>query len=427
MKKEGVRRLFAAALAAALGLAAAPVRAQDLYPGNGAAAGGSGAALFLPGPSVQLSTPVWPSGPVSTGTFTFNWQGPSTSTIGALDPGSYYFLQASAGDETFAPGNIAVAISTPAVVHSTGVAFTDGIYVSTFALADNTTFYWRVALVSGSEQGPWSSTLSFRTDFSSPAAAGFQSKKADGSWLGEQDWNSLAGAATAQVTVQDIYSGLMVSTAAGPGGFGVMYSTNAGYSWLTEGMSVSYNGAQEQIYALAVYNGKLYAGQGNSAGDGDVLVYDGSSWSVSYNGAQEAIYSLAVYNGKLYAGQGNSAGDGDVLVYDGSSWTVSYDSAQSAIASLAVYNGKLYAGQGYTAGEGDVLVYDGSSWSVSYNGAQEAINSLAVYNGRLYAGQGSGAGDGDVLVYDGSNWSVNYDGAQEAINSLAVYNGRLYA
>ncbi|MCH8902877.1 MAG: DUF2341 domain-containing protein, partial [Bacteroidetes bacterium] len=154
--------------------------------------------------------------------------------------------------------------------------------------------------------------------------------------------------------------------------------------------ATSYNGTQERIRCLAVYDGKLYAGQGSGTGDGDVLVFDGTSWTTSYNGSQESIFSLEVYDGKLYAGQGKGTGDGDVLVFDGSSWTTSYNGSQETIRGLAVYNGKLYVGQANDTGDGDVFVFDGSSWSTSYNGSQEVITSSAVYDGKLYAGQGRG-------------------------------------
>src|SRR5439155_27293903 len=92
-----------------------------------------------------------------------------------------------------------------------------------------------------------------------------------------------------------------------------------------------YGGALDEIRAIAVYNGKLYAGQGNDTGEGDVLVFDGTSWikpgdagctasSGCYDGSQEYFHALAVYDGKLYAGQGKDAGDGDVLVFDGTNW-----------------------------------------------------------------------------------------------------------
>jgi hypothetical protein len=191
--------------------------------------------------------------------------------------------------------------------------------------------------------------------------------------------------------------------------------------------STSYDGAEELIQSLAVYNGKLYAGQGNDAGNGDILVFDGTTWSTSYNGSQERIYALTVFNDKLYAGQASDTGDGDVLVFDGTNWTTSHDGAQERIRSLAVYNGKLYAGQGSGTGDGDVLVFNGTSWSISYDGAQEDIASLAVHDGKLYAGQGNGSGDGDILVFDGTTWATSYNGSLETIVSLGTYNGKLYA
>ncbi|MEX1068274.1 MAG: hypothetical protein WED08_00445, partial [Patescibacteria group bacterium] len=95
----------------------------------------------------------------------------------------------------------------------------------------------------------------------------------------------------------------------------------------------------------------------------------GANWSISHDGTQSNILSLAVYDGKLYAGQGSGTGSGDVLVFNGASWSISHDGAQEGIASLAVYDGKLYAGQGIGAGDGDVLVFNGASWSISHDGA----------------------------------------------------------
>ena len=43
------------------------------------------------------------------------------------------------------------------------------------------------------------------------------------------------------------------------------------------------------------------------------LSVDDGSWTISYDGAQEVIRALCVYDGKLYAGQGSGTGDGDVL------------------------------------------------------------------------------------------------------------------
>ncbi len=199
--------------------------------------------------------------------------------------------------------------------------------------------------------------------------------------------------------------------------------------WGGRSWKLNYDGAKEYIMNFAVYNGKLYAAQGNTAGAGDVFVFDGTSWSTSSDGNQEVIYGMAVYNGKLYVGQGSGTGDGDVFVFDGTSWSTSSDGNQEVIYGMAVYNGKLYVGQGSGTGDGDVLVFDGTTWSTSYNGASERIYALAVYNGKLYAGQGATGvtTDGDVLVFDGTTWSTSYDGSQDLILALAVYNGKLYA
>ena len=86
--------------------------------------------------------------------------------------------------------------------------------------------------------------------------------------------------------------------------------------------------------------------------------FDGSTWSISYDGTQEVIKSLCVFNGKLYAGQGSSTGDGDIIVFDDTTWSISYDGAQETIETFEVYNGKLYAGQGNSTGDGDILVLD---------------------------------------------------------------------
>src|SRR3970282_1674334 len=64
---------------------------------------------------------------------------------------------------------------------------------------------------------------------------------------------------------------------------------------------------------MTVYNGKLYAGVGYiTGGFGDVIVCNPDAndpdncdatgeWTVSFNGAEEEIAGVAVYNGKTYA------------------------------------------------------------------------------------------------------------------------------
>ncbi|MCK5357539.1 MAG: hypothetical protein KAJ48_04015, partial [Elusimicrobiales bacterium] len=280
----------------------------------------------------------------------------------------------------------------------------------------------------------------FGFDGTFPTATGssFQTLNSTSGYLYEAELNDLLYSVTAQIKVQDVLSGLIVTTTVAPGenivapgGYGVMFSTDKGVTWLTEEMSVSFNtGTQERIYSLAVYGGKLYAGLGGGAGLGDVYEFNGTSWVESFTGDEEYIYALAVYNGKLYAGQGGAnPGDGDIYVFDGTSWDLHYGGLKKGFYSLAVYGEKLYAGQGGdTAGDGAVYIL-GSTWTVSLSGGGfEKTNCLAAYNSSFYAGRGDGAGDGDIYVSsNGINWIISHNGAEENINSLAYYNGKLYA
>ena len=282
----------------------------------------------------------------------------------------------------------------------------------------------------------------FRFENGLPAVSEFASVSSTGGFLSESQLNDLASAVTVRLKTQDLLSGLAVSSAAAPGetpvpagGYGVRYSTDAGKSWSAAAASLSFAGITEAVSALAVYDGRLYAGQGSTEeGEGDVYVYDGAAWSRSFNGSKTGIMALAVYSGKLYAAEygGNILGGGDVYAYDGVKWDISYNGeiSDAYMRAFAVYNGRLYAAQ-YSGnyGDGDIYEFDGKAWRLSFDGNSAGFSSLAVYNGRLYAGRGVDEiyGEGDVYVFDGNTWALSLDGAGVAIRSLAVYNGRLYA
>ncbi len=208
--------------------------------------------------------------------------------------------------------------------------------------------------------------------------------------------------------------------------------------------------------SLAVFNGKLYAGLGSGADDGDVFEFNGTSWAASLSQAgYETISSMAVFNGSLYAGHGNNtAGDADVKRFDGTAWSATFAYTDSAtymeVASLAVYNGKLYMGTGATTADfGDGYVCDpsaagaagdwhvcdsNSDWRITlstdaFNAAQN-IPSMATYNGKLYAGlRGAAAGDdGDIWVLNGSSWAISQaNTGYDSVSALIEYNGKLFA
>jgi hypothetical protein len=283
-----------------------------------------------------------------------------------------------------------------------------------------------------------------------------------------------------------------------------------------DGVSSSWTTADniEQVLSLEYFGGNLYAGTGLTAGDGDVWRYNGTSWTKiggdNLNSGwaastYEVVPSLATDGTNLYAGVGNSNGDGEVFRWNGSAWTKIggdgvnsgfsanqgdgvyalsygnstlfsglYDAArngtlwswngsawtwvgggyvnqswgfynlQSAESSMT-YNEKLYVGTGVSvAGNALVWEYDGSNWTVI--GGQgvksswaadtfENVYALQTFEGELYASLGTTANDAEVWKYNGtswtkiggdslnSGWTTNY----EAVHSLTVYNGDLYA
>ncbi|MCX5788044.1 MAG: hypothetical protein NTX64_05975, partial [Elusimicrobia bacterium] len=309
----------------------------------------------------------------------FDWIGPSTNTIAGLPTGTSYYLQVSNNDQDFASGNIVISISVPAIVASTHVPTADAAYVSTFTLAANATYYWRIRTVNGlsGASGPWSQTSSFVTDFAGPAqSASFASIGLNSQSFGESQVNSLATGVGARIGIQDLLSGLAVSGNT----FGVMYSTDAAASWI-DAASISKPLVGGQPSSLAVYNGKLYAGIAN----GKVYVSpDGNAWSATNSGGAvgTGITALAVHKGKLYAGD---AGGKIYVSADGDAWSPANGNAAvgSAITALAVHNGKLYAGD-YSSGKVYVSA-DGSAWSGTNGGAPVGagayVQSLAVFNG----------------------------------------------
>ena len=276
-------------------------------------------------------------------------------------------------------------------------------------------------------------------DAAAPMAADFSTISSTNGMMGEAQFNSLALGVTAQITVRDAFSGLAVSSSAliftGDGhdsysgssaGYGVMYTTSAGQTWIdasTVSAGVSVGG---WVSAMAVFNGKLYAGDYGS--NKIFSSADGLTWDAGTPVGD--IDSLIVFNGKIYAGDTYNG-----KVYssvDGAAWDLgiklNIDSVNGTILPFAVFNGRLYASN--TAGTGRVYsTADGATWDGVTNvcgGTNVCWNvwSLAVFNGKLYAT------DGNIgKVYssaDGKSWDAG-TAVGSSIYGLAVFNGKLYA
>ena len=210
-------------------------------------------------------------------------------------------------------------------------------------------------------------------------------------------------------------------------------------------------GTNQQVKALAVFDGDLYAGIWEPAlgQRGHVYRYAGGTRWVDCGSpdASNAICALAVYQGQLYAGSELYSGGGSSLplspneehggrVYryeGGTRWTDCGKIADvRSVSGLAVYNGKLYAGTGTTGAWRDtprtrgMYRYDGDGKWTSCGCPDLRVTHLSVYNGDLFG-----------LSYDGGGF-FRYDGGSDwtrlgpvpdttQVYSTAVYEGRIHA
>ena len=233
-------------------------------------------------------------------------------------------------------------------------------------------------------------------------------------------------------------------------------------------------GTSDSVYALAVYKGYLYLGGSFATAGGTTVNYIAKYDDVTDTfsaiggatvGTSGSVYALAVYNGHLYAGgdiftAGGTTVNG-IAKYDDVTDTFSAIGGASpglfepgadppTVRVLAVYNGHLYLGGNFTATAGGTTVnyiakYDDSTNTFSAiggatvgisGGSYVAGSSLAVYNGYLYVGGHDMTAAGGTTVNNIAKYDDSTDtfsaiggatvGATYSVHSLAVYEGYLY-
>jgi len=222
-----------------------------------------------------------------------------------------------------------------------------------------------------------------------------------------------------------------------------------GSHWMPVGKGLT--GGDYGVYALAVYNGILYAGGNFDSAGGEAISaiaqWNDTNWSKVGTGIEltdedEGVFALSVYEGKLYIG-GNFAVSGGTNVAD---WNGSLlygvgGGTIGAVYALAVYNDNLYVGGMITmAGAVEsncIAVWNNVTWSTIDSGITgengwSTINALTVYNNDLYIGgffdTVNGARINCITKWNGSHWSsvgsgINVGGA---IDAMQVFNGSLY-
>jgi len=204
------------------------------------------------------------------------------------------------------------------------------------------------------------------------------------------------------------------------------------------------------VWALCVYEGRLYAGTFETGNHqrGHVYRYEGGeAWTdCGAPHPSNAITSLAVYDGHLYAAAshyrsaGSSLADSDNTVHGGHIFRYSGGSRwedcgrigeSEAVGGLCVFGGRLYASSMYAPA--GLFRYEGKrEWQPCGNPGGR-VEALGVYRGHLY-GSGWDLEHSGVYRFDGLRccggplWT-DCGGPPETNQtySFAVYQGRLYA
>ena len=222
---------------------------------------------------------------------------------------------------------------------------------------------------------------------------------------------------------------------AGQGEAGHVYRYEGGGAWSDCGPPDRCN----SVTTLAVYDGHLYAGvarynaQGSAlAGSpnqnpgGTIYRYEGDNrWTdCGRLGDADTVFALAVYQGKLYASTLYQAGKGLYRYEGGTNWAYCGNPGRR-VETIAVFNGALWA-TSYDGG--DCARYEPSSgWTqLGCPPGTTQVYAFMPYQGRLYAGTWPAA---TVFEYDapGSWLDRGRLGTELEVMGMAVYNGKLYA
>ncbi|MBD3161085.1 MAG: T9SS type A sorting domain-containing protein [Candidatus Eisenbacteria bacterium] len=189
---------------------------------------------------------------------------------------------------------------------------------------------------------------------------------------------------------------------------------------------------EAEVWALAVYEGELYAGGNFDESGGQPLHFiakwTGSEW-VSVGGGVDGSYEpkvldMVVHEQKLIVcGEFDTAGGQPargIAAWDGSSWSPlgeGLDGNLTSVFAVESHDGNLYAGGNFQVAGGDPSIenlaeWDGSSWNdigeIPDWDISVAVYSLQSYQGSLYVGgdfiEAGGVSSSRVARYDGNQW-----------------------
>lgn len=195
------------------------------------------------------------------------------------------------------------------------------------------------------------------------------------------------------------------------------------------------------VDALAVYNGKLYAG-----GWGIYMTrWDDPQWFVM---GPFGVFCMKVYRGELILGGDFPTIEGTTMNhiarFDGTNWLPMGSGMDGRVTKLTTFNGDLIALGDFTTAGGQgafhIARWDGHTWhglaGIIHDGAGTGtLSAAAEYRGSLYAGGKftdiNGVSANNVARWDGSTWSAlgsgtgTVAGNDPSVFALNEFNGDL--
>jgi hypothetical protein len=175
-----------------------------------------------------------------------------------------------------------------------------------------------------------------------------------------------------------------------------------GQNWLA--MNTGFNAA---VQAITVFGGEIIAGGGFTAiaGGGTsinhIARWTGTTWQAlpvgAINGANNDVFALTVYDSKLIAGGSFTTAGGSsansIALWDGIGWNPLGDGLTGnvpTIHALTVYDGRLIAGGRFTSAGGksaiNIAQWDGFGWQPLGDNLNRRVESLILSDGDLVAG-----------------------------------------
>lgn len=253
------------------------------------------------------------------------------------------------------------------------------------------------------------------------------------------------GSAASSPTGQYLFTEGSGTTTADSSGNSNTGTLSGGAYWNSTLFDIAYaNGAEQFIYSLKKFKGRLFAASGFST-PGLIYAFDGTTWSQSYAGL--ATYGLIddmyVYKGRLFAFLSGSGNGAIISTDDGVTWTTEISGVVGAFTRGTEFKGKLFVG--HFATTNNLYVRDDATgtWSVRLNITPSTLNQcwgLANYNNSLYLGctntTASTLGGYIYKSYDGYTFNLDLaipNGSQPGgttpteVFTMNNYDGSLYA